>query len=307
MQATVKQSVSFSGIGLHGGQPATLTIRPAPAGAGVWFCRVDVTDRDQMVPARFDSVIDTRNCTVVANAEGVRVSTVEHVMAALAGLGVDNALIDVDGPEVPIMDGSAKAFVEGLLSCGLAFQPGPRRALRILEEVTVTRGDASVTFAPSDTPLLEFEIDFADAAIGRQSLAMRLTPERFARSLADSRTFVRLADIQQLHALGLAKGGGLENAIVVDGARVLNPEGLRHVDECVRHKAMDAVGDMALAGGPVIGRYRGVRAGHALTNEALRTLFATPGAWMWEPAPARRLPGQRDGDRIEAAAQIAAE
>ena len=287
MQSTLSKSVSFTGVGLHGGKPARMAIRPAPAGAGVWFCRVDVSDRDQMIPARHDAVSDTRLCTVLANPAGVSVSTVEHVMAALAGCGVDNALIDIDGPEIPIMDGSAQVFVDAIQTAGLAFTDTPRRALRILSPVMVERGDARAELHPADAFAMDFSIAFDDAAIGRQRHAMTLGADGFARNLADCRTFTRLAEIEQLRAHGLAQGGSLDNAVVVDGARVLNPGGLRRPDEFVRHKMLDAVGDLALAGGPVIGRYVGVKAGHALTNTLLRALFARPDAWRWEPAAPR--------------------
>ncbi|PKP62566.1 MAG: UDP-3-O-[3-hydroxymyristoyl] N-acetylglucosamine deacetylase, partial [Alphaproteobacteria bacterium HGW-Alphaproteobacteria-8] len=287
MQATLSRSISFSGVGLHGGKPARIAIRPAPAGAGVWFCRVDVTDRDQMIPARFDAVSDTRLCTVLSNAAGVSVSTVEHVMAALAGCGVDNALVDIDGPEMPIMDGSAQVFVDAIQTAGLAFDATPRRALRILTPVIVERGDARAELHPAAAFAMDFAIAFDDAAIGRQRHAMTLREGAFAAELADCRTFTRLTEIEQLRAHGLALGGSLDNAVVVDGARVLNPGGLRRPDEFVRHKMLDAVGDLALAGGPIIGRYVGVRAGHALTNTLLRALFAREDAWRWEPAAPR--------------------
>lgn len=311
MQATLSRSISFTGVGLHGGRPARMAIRPAPPGAGIWFCRVDESDRDQMIPARFDAVSDTRLCTVLSNAAGVSVSTVEHVMAALAGCGVDNALVDIDGPEIPIMDGSAQVFVDAIRTAGLAFTDTARRALRILAPVMVERGDARAELHPADGFSMDFAIAFDDPAIGAQRHALRLEGDAFATELADSRTFTRLAEIEQLRAHGLAQGGSLDNAVVVDGARVLNPGGLRRPDEFVRHKMLDAVGDLALAGAPIVGRYVGVKAGHALTNTLLRALFARSDAWRWEPAaprldlPARaatRFPGRR-----AAAQRIAAE
>lgn len=290
MQTTLRRSVFFSGVGLHSGRPVRMALRPAPADHGVRFCRIDVSDRDQIVPARFDAVTDARLCTRLANAAGVEVSTVEHLMAALAGLGVDNVLVDIDGPEAPILDGSAAPFVHGIRSAGLVAEAAPRRALRVLEPVSVVRGEASATLRPADAFEIAFEIDFAAAAIGRQSIDLAVTPESFLSELADCRTFVERHEIDTLRAAGLARGGDLRNAVVVDGDRVLTVGGLRRADECVRHKALDAVGDLALAGGPIIGRYEGVRAGHALTNQLLRKLFATPSAWRWvdvaAPAPA---------------------
>ncbi|PJA61069.1 MAG: UDP-3-O-[3-hydroxymyristoyl] N-acetylglucosamine deacetylase, partial [Rhodobacterales bacterium CG_4_9_14_3_um_filter_71_31] len=237
---------------------------------------------------------------------GVSVSTVEHVMAALAGCGVDNALIDIDGPEIPIMDGSAQVFVDAIQTAGLSFTDTPRRALRILSPVMVERGDARAELHPADAFAMDFSIAFDDAAIGRQRHAMTLGADGFARDLADCRTFTRLAEIEQLRAHGLALGGSLDNAVVVDGARVLNPGGLRRPDEFVRHKMLDAVGDLALAGAPIIGRYVGVKAGHALTNTLLRALFARPDAWRWEPA-APRIDMPVHAARRYAAQRIAAE
>jgi UDP-3-O-[3-hydroxymyristoyl] N-acetylglucosamine deacetylase len=287
MQSTLATSLRFDGVGLHGGRPTRMTIRPAPAGTGIVFHRIDVTDRDPIAPARWDAVVDARLCTVIANAAGVTVSTVEHVMAALYGLGVDNAAIDIDGPEVPIMDGSAAPFAAAILRAGLSWTAAPRRALRVLKPVTVERGDASATLRPADRLRVRFSIDFPDPAIGRQSCALTVTPRSFAAELADCRTFTRRAEVEALRAAGLALGGSLANAVVVDGAEVLNPEGLRRPDEFVRHKALDAVGDLALAGAPILGAFEGVKGGHALTNQLLRALFARADAWRWEPAAPR--------------------
>ncbi len=298
MQSTLNRSVSFTGVGLHGGQAVRMTLRPAPTGTGVRFCRIDVADRDQIVPARFDHVVDTRLNTRIGNAAGVTVSTIEHLMAALSAMGVDNALVDIDGPEVPIMDGSAKPYVEAIQSVGLSFTPAPRNAIRILRPGVVTRGEARAALRPAPRFEIAFGIHFDEAAIGRQSTALPVTPARFAADLADARTFVRRSEIEALQAAGLARGGSLDNAVVVDGADVLNPGGLRRPDEFVRHKALDAVGDLALAGAPIIGRYVGERSGHGLTNELLRKLFATPNAFRMEravehpafPAPAEGAP-----------------
>ncbi|SDZ78871.1 UDP-3-O-acyl-N-acetylglucosamine deacetylase [Rubrimonas cliftonensis] len=302
MQATVARSLVFTGVGLHGGAPVRMVVRPAAPGEGVRFHRVDVADRDPLVHARFDAVVDARLCTMIGNADGVTVSTVEHVMAALAGMGVDNALITIDGPEAPILDGSAQPFVDAIAAVGLAYQAAPRRALRVLRAVRVENGAASAALSPAAAPTVAFDIDFADAAIGRQTCAFAVTPEIFSHELADCRTFVRRTDIDALRAAGLALGGGLHNAVVVDGAAVLNPEGLRRPDEFVRHKALDAVGDLALAGGPILGAYHGVRAGHAMTNALLRALFADRSAWRWEPAPPRA-----DAGGAVAAERMAAE
>ncbi|MFN3615583.1 MAG: UDP-3-O-acyl-N-acetylglucosamine deacetylase [Rubrimonas sp.] len=301
MQGSIARSLTFQGVGLHGGKPVRMVVRPAAADTGVRFLRVDVTDRDPVVLARWDGVVDTRLCTVLGNAAGVTVGTVEHVMAALAAMGVDNAVIAIDGPEAPIMDGSSLPFAQAIARAGVVAVRGARRAIRVLRPVTVTRGDASATLAPAAADArglrVEFSIAFPDPAIGRQSHALDVTADSFMAELADCRTFTRRAEIEALRKAGLALGGSLENAVVVDGARVLNRGGLRRPDEFVRHKALDAVGDLALAGAPVIGVYRGDKAGHALTNQLLRALFDQPSAWTWDqaepavdaPAPVARI------------------
>jgi UDP-3-O-[3-hydroxymyristoyl] N-acetylglucosamine deacetylase len=293
MLTTVKQDIAFVGTGLHGGRPVRMVIRPAAAG-GVRFRRTDVTDRDNVVPARYDLVNDTRLNTRLTNAAGVSVSTVEHVMAALAGTGVWNAIIDIDGPEAPIMDGSASRFVQKIVATGVRRMAGPMRAIRVRETVRVTEGEAWAELAPAPTLSIDFEIDFPDRAIGRQAKSLQMVNGVFVRELSDCRTFCRRSDVEAMQANGLALGGSLDNAIVVDGGAVLNPEGLRRSDEFVRHKMLDALGDLALAGAPILGAYRGVRAGHGLTNALLRKLFATASAWdeiALDVETARMLPG----------------
>lgn len=294
MQTTVKSPISFTGTGLHSGRPATLTIRPAMAEHGIWFARRDVQG-DALIPARWDAVNRSPLCTKLENAAGTTVSTVEHVMAALSGCGVHNALIEIDGPEVPILDGSAAPFVRGIMQRGLRALNAPVRAFEMLKEVTVIDGEASATLRPSDTLRIDFEIDFADAAIGHQQKSLVMNNGSFARELCDSRTFCRQADVIAMQANGLALGGNPgKNAVVFDGDRVLSPGGLRHSDEPVRHKMLDALGDLALAGAPLIGHYVGVRSGHSLTNTLLRKVFATPGAVRMVVCDAQqscRLPG----------------
>jgi len=279
VQTTIKTAISFSGIGLHSGQPATVTIRPAGAYHGIWFSRSDLDVGDRMIPARWDAVNRSPLCTKLENNSGLSVSTVEHLMAALAGCGIHNALIEIDGPEVPILDGSAAPFVRGIMQRGVRALAAPLRVFKILKTVTVSDGDATATIAPSETMKIDFEIDFADAAIGHQAKSLVMNNGSFARELCDSRTFCRQSDVDTMQANGLALGGSAgENAVVFDGDKVLSPGGLRHVDEPVRHKMLDALGDLALAGAPLIGHYTGVRAGHSLTNTLLRAVFATPGA-----------------------------
>ncbi|WP_299965331.1 UDP-3-O-acyl-N-acetylglucosamine deacetylase [uncultured Roseobacter sp.] len=295
MQTTLKSPISFSGRGLHTGRTATVTIRPATAEHGIWFARTDVAVGDRLIAARWDAVLRSPLCTKLENRAGLQVSTVEHLMAALAGCGVHNALIEIDGPEVPILDGSAAPFVRGIMQRGLRILRAPVRAFEVLKEVRVEDGDASATLCPSETLRIDFEIDFADTAIGRQEKTLVMNNGAFARELCDSRTFCRQSDVLAMQANGLALGGASgENAVVFDGDKVLSPGGLRHRDEPVRHKMLDALGDLALAGVPLLGHYRGVRAGHSLTNTLLRQLFATPDAVrmvVCDPLQARRLPG----------------
>lgn len=280
---------------MHSGAAATLTIRPAGAEYGIWFSRVDINSGDRLVPARWDVVNRSPLCTRLENASGVTVSTVEHVMAALAGCGVHNALVEIDGPEVPILDGSAAPFVRGIMQRGIRRLNAAVRAFEVMQTVTVTDGDATATLSPAETLYIDFEIDFADVAIGRQCKSLRMNNGSFARELCDSRTFCRQADVDAMQANGLALGGEPgKNAVVFDGSRVLSPGGLRHSDEPVRHKMLDALGDLALAGAPLIGRYTGVRSGHSLTNTLLRKAFATPGAVrmvVCDAEMATRLPG----------------
>ncbi|MBM1632476.1 UDP-3-O-acyl-N-acetylglucosamine deacetylase [Sulfitobacter mediterraneus] len=295
MQNTIKSSISFTGKGLHSGAPATVTVRPAGAHHGIWFSRSDVLVGDRLIPARWDAVNRSPLCTKLENASGLAVSTVEHLMAALAGCGIHNAMIDIDGPEVPILDGSAIPFVRGFMQRGIRQLSAPVMAFEVLKTVTVRDGEATATIAPADTLRIDFEIDFADAAIGHQKKSLVMNNGSFARELCDSRTFCRQADVDAMQANGLALGGDSgENAVVFDGDRVISPGGLRYADEPVRHKMLDALGDLALAGAPLLGHYTGFRAGHSLTNTLLRALFATPGAVRLitcDAQTAARLPG----------------
>lgn len=294
MQHTVRSSVTFTGAGLHSGAPARMVLQPAPAGHGIWFCRTDVTSGNRMIPALWDAVVPSTLCTLVANDEGVSVSTIEHIMAALAGLAMSNVLIEIDGPEVPILDGSSAPFVAGILEAGVVAQDARLQAIRVLRPVEVREGEAVARLEPAAMLEIDFRIDFADAAIGRQSRHLNMANGAFVRELSDSRTFCRNADVQAMRSRGLALGGTFENAVVFDGDRILSPGGLRHADEPVRHKMLDALGDLALAGAPILGRYTGIRAGHALTNRLLHALFAAPSAFRYVDADvfARgKLPG----------------
>lgn len=271
-----------------------MVVNPASAEYGIWFRRVDIRGKDQMIPALWNHVPDARLCTKIENDDGVVVSTIEHIMAALAGCGIQNALIDIDGPEVPILDGSSAPFVQGLLDRGLRTLDAPVRAYRVMKPIEVTHNGATARLLPAKALEIQFDINFEDAAIGQQSKTLTMANGTFVRELCDSRTFCRKAEVDMMHAAGLALGGTYENAVVVDGADVLSPGGLRHADEAVRHKMLDALGDLALAGAPLIARYEGDRAGHALTNKLLRALFADPMAVRMEICTAQdsaRLPG----------------
>ncbi|MEM8569508.1 MAG: UDP-3-O-acyl-N-acetylglucosamine deacetylase [Pseudomonadota bacterium] len=293
MLTTLDRETTLRGTGLHTGRPVRLVLRPALSG-GIRFRRIDITDRDNVIPARYDAVSDTRLCTVLRNEAGVTVSTVEHVMAALAGLGVSHAVIDVNGPEIPIMDGSSRRFVSAILRAGLREIPGEVRAIRILRPIRDVQGDVVAELVPADVMSIDFEIDFPDAAIGHQEKSLNMKNGAFVHELSDCRTFCRRSDVEMMQANGLALGGSLDNAIVVEGEKVLNPGGFRRADECVRHKMLDAMGDLALAGAPIVGAYRGVKAGHGATNRLLRKLFAQPDAWEWvtlEDHETAHLPG----------------
>lgn len=294
MQTTLKSAFTVRGIGLHTGRPVTLKVKPAAAEIGIWFKRTDKVDGDAMIPARWDLVDRSPLCTRLVNEHGNSVSTVEHLMAALAGCGVHNALVEVSGPEVPVLDGSSAPFVAAILKAGIQRLDAPVRALEVLKPVSVEVGDAWARLEPSESLSIDFEIDFPDAAIGHQTRQLNMANGAFVRELCDSRTFCRKADVDKMRDAGLGLGGSLANAVVVEGAEVLNPGGLRRVDEPVRHKMLDALGDLALADAVIMGAYTGHRAGHALTNTLLRALFADPTAYRMvalDAAAARRLPG----------------
>jgi UDP-3-O-[3-hydroxymyristoyl] N-acetylglucosamine deacetylase len=262
-------------VGLHTGLRVNLTLRPAPARHGIVFRR---TDLGIDIPARFDHVVDTRLATVLGLDETARIGTVEHLMAALAGSHIDNAVVEVDGPELPILDGSAAPYLFLLDCAGSVEQEAPRPMILVHRRVRVSDGDAFAELrppAPGSTGLgMAMSIDFSAAAIGRQALSLELTPESFRRELARARTFTLAQEIEQMRAAGLARGGSLDNAVVVDDARVLNPAGLRMPDEFARHKLLDAVGDLALAGAQICGRFVAHRSGHALNNRLLHALFS---------------------------------
>jgi UDP-3-O-[3-hydroxymyristoyl] N-acetylglucosamine deacetylase len=275
-------------VGIHTGQVTHVTLRPAGPSAGVRFLRTDIKDRDPAIAARGESVVQTRLGTVIGNADGVTVSTIEHLMAAFCGLGVDNVLVEIDGPEVPIMDGSCRAFVAAIDSAGRKAQAAGRRHIEILERVVVEEDGKSASLSPADGFEVAFEIDFDSGAIGRQRVDITVDEVTFREELAASRTFGFLHEVEALRGAGLARGGSLDNTLVIEGDKVLNPEGLRRFDEFVRHKALDAVGDLYLLGAPLLGRYEGLYAGHGLNNALVRAVAARPDAWRFA-APRQEL------------------
>jgi UDP-3-O-[3-hydroxymyristoyl] N-acetylglucosamine deacetylase len=259
-----------------------MTLRPAPAGYGIEFVRTDLGHGDgARIPALWNNVCDTRLCTVLGNDTGARVGTVEHLLAALFGSDIDNAVIEIDGPEVPAMDGSAAPFVFLIECAGTVEQAAPRRAIQVLRRISVDDGDSTVSITPGIGFSINFDIDFAGTAIERQSCFMPFGAGVFKAEIARARTFGFLHEIGQLRAAGLARGGSLDNAIVINGLRVMNEDGLRFDDECVRHKVLDCAGDLYLAGGPVVGHVVASKSGHELNNRLLRTLFARRDAWRY--------------------------
>ncbi len=284
-QTTLAGPAVCAGIGLHTGARAKLVLKPGEPDSGIVFVRTDITDRDNRVVACGLNVATTQLGTTLTNDAGVSVSTVEHLMAACAGVGLDNLIVEIDGPEIPIMDGSSALYCRLLLQSGLSRQARPRRRIRVLKPVEVRDGDKYARLSPArrkgDPMDLRVRIDFDNAAIGEQTYAFRLTPGAFVEHLAFARTFGFARDVEKLQSMGLARGGSLDNAVVLDGENVLNPEGLRSADEFVRHKMLDAIGDLFLAGGFIEGAFDGDQPGHALNNRLVRALLQSDDAWEW--------------------------
>ncbi|NPU09541.1 MULTISPECIES: UDP-3-O-acyl-N-acetylglucosamine deacetylase [Bradyrhizobium] len=279
-QTTLRSQATVTGVGVHSGAPASLTIGPAPIDTGIVFLRTGLDGADREVQAAFGSVIATELATVLGDRQGPLVSTAEHILAALRGMGVDNALIEVDGPEVPIMDGSAAPFVAAIDQAGIINQSAPRRYIQVLKPVQVTMGSSMGELRPYNAGFrVEVEVDFSNAVIGRQAYHFELNPERFRREIARARTFGFMSDVSRLWNAGFALGSSFDNTLVFDEERLLNPEGLRYADECARHKVLDAIGDLALAGLPMLGTYRSVRGGHKLNHAVLTALMADRTAW----------------------------
>src|SRR6516165_8525035 len=296
-QTTLRSHTTLLGVGVHSGLAATLTIHPADAGTGLRFIRTRIDGcRHREIPAEMGAVTATEFATVLGDENGPLVSTSEHVLAALAGLGVDNALVEIDGPEAPIMDGSAAPFVAAIDLVGLEALNKSRRYIKVLKPVRVAIGDAFGEILPNPRGFrIEAEVNFAHPLIGRQFLAVDVKPDTFRREIARARTFGFMRDVTTLWNSGYALGASLENTLVVSDNRILNPEGTRFPDEFVRHKVLDAVGDLALAGGPLLGTYRTVRGGHKLNYAVLCALMSDASAWTWvEGEMPRPVPGHAE-------------
>ena len=279
-QTTLRSQATVTGVGVHSGLPVNLTLGPAPVDAGFIFIRTGLEGADREVQATSESVIATEFATVLGDDEGPLVSTAEHVLAALRGMGIDNATIEIDGPEVPIMDGSAAPFVAAIDQAGIVSQSAIRRFIQVLKPVQVAIGAAFGELRPYAGGFrAEVEIDFANPVIGKQSYALELSPERFRRDISRARTFGCMNDTARLWSAGFALGASFENTVVFDDTRLLNTEGLRYSDECARHKVLDVVGDLALAGLPLLGAYRSIRGGHKLNYAVLTALMADRSAW----------------------------
>ena len=278
-QKTTVAPAIIAGVGVHTGDRVRLAVRPAPTGTGIVFVRTDIKDRDNRIPVSGEAVIDARLNTMIENAAGVRLSTIEHLMAAFAALGISNVVVEVDGPELPILDGSALQFVQLLDRAGFRRQEAPVRYIEILEPIRVQEGDKTAALLPCDRYEMRFEIDFATPVIGNQVVDFVVDEETFRNEIMAARTFGFAHEVEALRRAGLARGGSLENAVVIDGDQILNPGGLRMEREFVKHKALDAIGDLYVLGAPLLGRYEGVKAGHAINNLLVRELLANPPAW----------------------------
>ena len=279
-QHTIASPIAFVGIGLHSGHHVTLRILPALADHGIVFVRRDLPDGENLFSARWDQVGGTELCTTLVNAYGHHIATVEHLLSALSGLGIDNAHIVLDGPEVPVVDGSALPFVDALVNAGIKPLAAQRDLLVVRRPVRVQHGESWAELLPDPTPRITLSIDFHQQDIGLQTISLDVTPATFEREIASARTFGFAEDLWKLRRRGFALGGSVKNAILVEKGRVANLEGLRYPDEFVRHKALDVVGDLSLAQLPVIGHYRANRPGHRINNDLLRLLMHDTQSWQ---------------------------
>lgn len=280
-QRTLRQPIHCAGVGLHSGAAVSMSLFPADPDSGIRFRRSDLSRTPIEINATWRNAIESPLSTTLVGEDGTRISTVEHLLSAFYGCGIDNALVEISGGEVPAMDGSAAPFVFLIRSAGCVEQGAPRRAVKILKTVGIRDGDRFLSLAPGGPLSLDCEIQFDNPLVGRQALTLDLSPSSYENAIAPARSFGFLADVASLHAQGLARGGSLENAIVIGETRILNEGGLRFEDEFVRHKMLDAIGDLYLAGGPIVGAFRSRRAGHSLNLRLLKTLFSDQSAWCW--------------------------
>ena len=283
-QQTLRSATECSGIGVHSGEKVTLRLLPAEENTGIVFIRTDLKNGARSIPARWDHVVETTLCTVIGNDHGTKIATIEHLMAALHAYNIDNAIIEINGAEVPVMDGSSDPFVFLIEVAGIVEQKALRREIEILSPVEITQGDKCARFTPSEEATFSFEIAFDRPPIRSQRYDFLLSADGFKSEISRARTFGFFEEVDQLRKAGFARGGSLDNAIVIKDDRVMNEDGLRYSNEFVRHKLLDAVGDMALAGATIRGHFHGYCSGHALNNQLLRTLFADPLAWRYVEA-----------------------
>jgi UDP-3-O-[3-hydroxymyristoyl] N-acetylglucosamine deacetylase len=280
-QKTLKTPIHCTGVGLHTGIKAAITLRPAPVDTGILFRRLDVEGRSIELPAHWTNAVESPLCTTLTDGGATTILTIEHLMAALAGCDIDNCVVEIVGPEVPVMDGSSAPFVFLIECAGIVEQRAARNAIKVLKPVRISEGSSSVELLPDDHFSVGFEIDFASRAIAHQRTEFGLDPVTFKRDISRARTFGFLNEVTQLRAAGRGLGGSLDNVVIVDGDTVMNAGGLRYPDEFVRHKALDAIGDLYLAGAPLLARFNGVRSSHALTRRLLAALFADHTNWAW--------------------------
>ncbi len=285
---------AISGVGLHSGVPIAMRLLPAPSDHGIVFVRTDLSSGNNIIPARWDMVVDTQLCTVIGNTDGASVGTIEHLMSALRGCGVDNLLIEIDGPEVPAMDGSAMPFVEAIEKAGVVRQDVSKRAIRVLREVSVEQDGKRVTLKPDESSTFVGEIEFEHSDIGYQRFETQLVNGNFKHDIAQARTFGFFHEAEWLRSQGLGLGGSLDNAIILDTDGIMNPGGLRYANEFIRHKLLDAIGDLYLAGAQILGIYDGVKAGHAINNAILHELFSSDENWEYVELTSFDLPQQQE-------------
>jgi UDP-3-O-[3-hydroxymyristoyl] N-acetylglucosamine deacetylase len=293
-QTTVAGEIVLTGTGVHSGAPASIVIHPAPADTGIRFLATSGKSITAEIPADYRAITNVTLCTVLGSRSGASIATVEHLLAALRGLSIDNAYIEIDSGEVPIMDGSAAPFVDAIDECGIRTLSEPRKFIKVIKPIRVEDASCWGELVPHHGFHLDVEIDFDSPLIGRQRLSVELTPGAFRRELARARTFGFMRDVERLWAAGRALGASLENTVAIGEGRILNPEGLRFANEFVRHKTLDAVGDLTLSGAPLLASYRSSRGGHRLNAMVLQALFADASAWTFVHAPRLRETGRAE-------------